>query len=326
MKYRALYITEENRVFHRKIAERDTTELPDNDVLIKVTHSSLNFKDALSASGNKGITKNYPFQPGIDAAGEVVEDKSGNFAKGDKVIVTGYDLGMNTDGGFGEFIKVPHDWIINLPCELTLEESMYYGTAGFTAAICIYEIIQSGISKGSEVLVTGASGGVGICAVGLLRNAGYKPIASSGKSDSHDMLFDLGAERVISREEAYEDSGKALLKGKWDSVIDNVGGQGLSTLLRSTKQHGIICSLGNVAGVEFSTNLFPFLLRGVSIIGIDSASKSLELRLILWSLICNQWKINNLHKYIKKVNLEGLSAEIDLILQGSQKGRVVLEH
>ena len=306
-------------------AELDTKDLPQNGVLIKVHYSSLNYKDALSASGHKGITRNYPFQPGIDAAGVVVESNSSDIKSGDEVIVTGYDLGMNTPGGFGQYINVPAEWIVPLPEGLSLKDSMFYGTAGFTAAICMHEILLREIPKSTKpVLVTGATGGVGIAAVGFLSKLGYNVCASTGKPHAEAMLKDIGNADIISREDAAYDNGKPLQSAKWASVVDTVGGDTLAASIRSTDMHGIICCLGNVADDKFCSSVYPFLLRGVSVIGIDSASKNMELRKKLWSKIAGEWKIDKLHKYIKEVSLDGLDNEIDLILKGQQKGRVIL--
>ena len=326
MKYKAFF-TEENthNEFRRSIAELDTKDLPQNGVLIKVHYSSLNYKDALSASGHKGITRNYPFQPGIDAAGVVVESNSSDIKSGDEVIVTGYDLGMNTPGGFGQYINVPAEWIVPLPEGLSLKDSMFYGTAGFTAAICMHEILLREIPKSTKpVLVTGATGGVGIAAVGFLSKLGYNVCASTGKPHAEAMLKDIGNADIISREDAAYDNGKPLQSAKWASVVDTVGGDTLAASIRSTDMHGIICCLGNVADDKFCSSVYPFLLRGVSVIGIDSASKNMELRKKLWSKIAGEWKIDKLHKYIKEVSLDGLDNEIDLILKGQQKGRVIL--
>ena len=325
-KYKAL-VTEEisENTYKRSIQELDTINLPDNDVLIKVQYSSLNFKDALSARGHKGITRKYPHTPGIDAAGVVTESKSIDFQEGDQVIVTGYDLGMNTAGGFGQYISVPASWVVKLPDGLSLRESMMYGTAGFTSAICINEIISKKIKPGnSEILVTGATGGVGITAVGMLNKIGYNVIASTGKTDFESLLMEIGATKVINRSEVHDKSQRPLLSARWDAVVDTVGGNTLSTVIRSTKMHGLVCILGNVESDILNVSVYPFLLRGVNIAGIDSASKDMELRNYLWKMIASEWKIENLENYIKEVKLENLSGEIDVILRGGQFGRILV--
>ncbi len=325
MKYLALVVRElENGSYSRQVEELDIDILPKNNVLIKVFYSSLNYKDALSARIHKGITRKYPHTPGIDAAGIVIEDKSNTFKEGDKVIVTGYDLGMNTYGGFGQYIRVPENWLVPLPDNLTLEESMYYGTAGFTSAICIYELNRHNIEKRKSILVTSATGGVGITSVGMLKNEGYYVLASTGKEDCKEMLIDIGADEILSRGEVIDNTNKPLFSARWDSAIDTVGGDTLSSVIRATNMHGIVCVLGNVSGDVLNVSVYPFLLRGVSLIGIDSASKDKELRLKLWNKIGNDWKIKNLKRYIKEVKLSELSNEIDLILSGKQIGRILV--
>lgn len=231
--------------------------------------SSLNYKDGLSCSGAKGITDTYPHTPGIDAAGSIVEDKSGQYQPGEKVVVTGYDLGMNTSGGYGRYIRVPSEWIVPLPRELTLKESMAYGTAGFTAALSVYQLIHNGgfnIENG-RVLVTGATGGVGSIAVGIMSKLGHKITAVSGKSDKSQFLMDIGADQIISREDALDESSRPMLKSKWNAVIDTVGGNILSTAIKGLEYGASVTCCGMVAGFSFTSSVFPFILRGVNLLG-----------------------------------------------------------
>jgi acrylyl-CoA reductase (NADPH) len=320
-------VTEEvepNR-FQRSIKERMISDLPQGDVLMEVHYSSLNYKDALSARGHKGISRNYPHTPGIDAAGIIAESKSLDFKIGERVLVTGYDLGMNTDGGFGQYIRVPARWVVKVPEEISLKETMMYGTAGFTAGICIWEIIQRNITLDhGKVLVTGATGGVGSFAVAMLSQIGYDVVASTGKSDQEDYLKSIGAKDIVSREEADDKTGKPLLQGRWAAVVENVGGNTLSTAIRSTKLHGVVCCLGNVSGDMLETSVYPFLLRGVTVFGIDSAEKPMPLRKAIWDKIFTEWRIQNPEKMIREVDLWGLSDEIDKILAGGQIGRVIV--
>lgn len=326
MNFKGLVVTEvADGQFIREVKDIELDFLPKNDVLIRVHYSSLNYKDALSARGHKGISRYYPHIPGIDAAGIVEESNSAQFKKDDEVIVTGYDLGMNTKGGYGQYISVPADWIVKLPKNLTLKESMMYGTAGFTAAICVNEIINSGIKPiDGDILVTGATGGVGIIAVGILSKLGYNVVASTGKLSLSEKLVEAGANKVIDRNELIDGSNRLLLTAKYVAVVENVGGKTLSSVFKAVKMHGVVCVLGNVSGDTFETNVYPFLLRGVRMIGIDSASKNMELRQYLWDRISNDWKFDNLIDYVKEVNLENLNYEIDLILKGQQFGRVIV--
>jgi putative YhdH/YhfP family quinone oxidoreductase len=327
IKFRAMIIEEyEKNKFRRSISRKSISELPDNDVLIKVQYSSLNYKDALSARGHKGISRRYPHTPGIDAAGEVIEDRSGKFRPGAKVIVTGRDLGMNTPGGFAEYIRVPADWVVPLPPTISLRDSMIYGTAGFTAGICIFELARHNVEPSSgEVLVTGATGGVGSLAVGMLSQTGYHVIASTGKQEAHDYLKSLGGDEIISREDVRDETGRALLSGRWSGAVETVGGQTLSTVIRSTRHRGAVCCLGNVEGDRFETSVYPFLLRGITVIGIDSAERPMDVRLHVWDKIATDWLIDKRERIVKTVSLEELDPEIEKILRGGQTGRVLID-
>ncbi len=325
--YLALVTEEyEPNKFSRSIKTKTLGEIPENYSLVKVEYSSLNYKDALTARGHKGIARNYPHTPGIDASGIIEICNSGKFKVGDEVIVTGHDLGMNTNGGFGQYIVVPDDWIVPLPSNLTLYEAMCYGTAGFTAAICVYELILNNIKpETGKILVTGATGGVGTMAIGILSKLNYEVVASTGKSDEYEYLKNLGAIEIINRSELEESSKKPMLSAKWSGVIDNVGGKTLSNLIKSVGMHGCVCVLGNVSGDYFETSVYPFLLRGISLIGIDSASKDKNLRDDLWIKLSKEWKIDNLVDLCRLVPLKNLDEEINLILKGGQKGRVVVK-
>ena len=275
--FKALEITENDGNYERKIIDKEIDDLPEGDLLIKVKYSSLNYKDALSAIGTRGVTNEFPHTPGIDAAGTVVEDKSNTFKDGDKVIVTGYDLGMDTDGGFEEYIRIPADWAVKLPDTLSLKESMIYGTAGFTAALSVYKLLESEI-PGKNVLVTGASGGVGSFACSILAERGYNVTAVTGKTDEKEYFEKIGVKEIIDRHQFSDESGKMMLKAKWDGVIDIVGGNLLATAIKSTKYDGSITCCGNVASGDLPINVYPFILRGVSLFGIDSVQCKRELR------------------------------------------------
>src|SRR5690554_550524 len=254
--------------------------LPDHEVLIEVSYSSLNYKDALSATGNKGVTRNYPHIPGIDAAGEIVLEESGTFTKGQKVIVTGQDLGSNTAGGLGKYIRVPKEWIVELPQNLSLKEAMFFGTAGFTAMYGIKRLERERIlPEGGSVLVTGATGGVGSLAVYFLSKLGYHVIAATGKLDKAEFLRELGARKVIHRDEVTQVNDGLLLHRKWNGAIETVGGKVLDAVIRQTNHDGAVACCGNILGDEIQTNIYPFILRGVSLLGIDSAICKMPMRL-----------------------------------------------
>ena len=325
--FQAIRIFEEDGKFEQRIVERSTEDLPEGEVLIQVHYSSLNYKDALSASGNRGVTRNYPHTPGVDASGIVAASTDPDFKAGDSVIVTSYDLGMNTDGGFGEYIRVPAAWVLPLPEGLTLQEAMIYGTAGFTAAQSFWELQTAGCKpEDGPVLVTGAAGGVGSIVVRLLLKAGYEVAAVSGHDTGKSLLKELGVQQILDRKDAVDDGNRPLLKTQWNGVIDTVGGPPLSTALKTTKPGGVITTCGNVAGAELSTTVFPFILRGLRLIGIDSQNCPYDLRKKLWELLATDWKLPNLNAGLKEVSMEEMMNEIELILRSEVKGRVVLRH
>jgi putative YhdH/YhfP family quinone oxidoreductase len=316
----------EDGKFTREVTTRELDSLPDGEVLLNVKYSSLNYKDALSAIGNRGVTKNYPHTPGVDAAGVVEHSESGEFEPGDRVIVHGYDLGMDTSGGFGQYVRVPADWVVNLPAGLDLKESMMYGTAGFTAAQSVLRIVEGGVSpQDGKILVTGATGGVGSMAVAILGKAGYSVTASTGKTDQEQFLVGLGAEEVIGREDLTDPSGRLLLRGQWAGVVDTVGGEMLATAIKSTRQRGVVTTCGNVASHELNTNVYPFILRGVTLAGIDSASCPMERRRLVWEKMSDEWKLDTFERMCRTVSLEGLDPEIGTILKGGQVGRIVVD-
>jgi len=326
MKYTA-YVTEEdsNGKFIQSFKELSIEDLHVNDILIKVKWSSLNYKDALSAKGHKGITRNYPHTPGVDAAGVVEKSNSDEFKIGDQVLVTGHDLGMNTNGGFAEYVSVPKDWVVKLSDGLSLRESMIYGTAGITAAICIDQLIKHNLEPNkSTILVTGATGGVGSMSVAILNKIGFEVIASTGKLHKTEFLKSIGAKEVIHREEVYDTTNKPLLKRRWDGAIDTVGGNTLSTVIRSTNHHGSVCIVGLVESSELKLNVFPFLQRGVSVLGIDSAERGINIKRELWKKLANEWKPDCLNEMVKEVKLLDIQSEIDSILDGKQIGKTLI--
>lgn len=326
-KFKAMIVSEtEDGKFVNEIKEKSIDDLPEGDVLIEVKYSSLNYKDALSFTGNKGVTRNYPHTPGIDAAGIVAESQSEDFKVGEKVLVTGYDLGMNTSGGFQEYIRVPSEWVVPLPKGLSLKESMVYGTAGFTAAISVYKLIHNGVKvDDGDILVTGATGGVGSVAVSILSKLGYSVVAATGKVDEQkDMLMKLGAKEVINRKEVNDESGRALLRGEWAGVVDTVGGNMLATAIKSTKYDGTVTACGNVLSTELTSSIFPFILRGVSLMGVDSVQIDMETRLEIWEKMANEWKINQLEKQGFEISLNELEEQLNQILAGQHSGRTIV--
>ena len=325
MKYSAYYVEEIDGAFSASISELELQKPDDGFVQIKVSHSSLNYKDALSASGNKGVTRNYPFVPGIDAAGTIADANSSEFTDGDEVIVTGYDMGMNTPGGFGEYINVPAEWVVKKPSNLSSLEAMSIGTAGITAAASVLKIQESSKASDLPVLISGATGGVGSISVMLISKLGKEVSALTGKHSSTDFLNSIGANNIIMRDEYLESPAKAMERPLFSSAIDTVGGNVLSKMLPQISPHGVVACCGNVAGIEVNTTVFPFILRGITLAGIDSAESPLEFKTSIWNKFADEWKLD-LSSMIRVVFKENLQQEIDLILEGGQQGRVVLQH
>jgi alcohol dehydrogenase len=320
--FTALRVFEEEGAFVPRLVTRNDDELPAGEVLVQVTHSSLNYKDALSLSGNRGVTKRYPHTPGIDAAGTVISAAGGTFRAGTAVIVTGYDLGMNTDGGFGAHIRVPAGWVVPMPPGLDAARAMALGTAGLTAALCVDSLLQAGVdaSRG-EVLVTGATGGVGSVAVMLLAKLGFTVVAGSGKADRVDWLKSLGAQEILAREALLEGAGKPMLKERWAGVVDTVGGDILFNAVKSTRYAGSVAACGLVAAPTFNANVFPFILRGVNLLGVDSVELPLEVKATMWDLLAGEWALPQLESVVQEIPLEQVPAIAQELLAGRHAGR-----
>ena len=326
--FRAFEVAEgEDGQFAGRIVSRGVAQLPAGEVLVRVRWSCLNYKDALSASGNRGVTRNYPHTPGIDAAGEVVESTGDDLAPGREVIVSGYDLGMNTAGGFGEMIRVPANWVLPLPAGLSARESMIIGTAGFTAAQCVEKLLRNGLGKDDgPVLVTGASGGVGILAVALLAKLGFAVAASTGKESSHALLRELGAAEIIDRAVLSEANPRPLLKAQWAGAIDVVGGVTLANAIKGLRYGGSVACCGLVESPEFAATVFPFILRGANLLGIDSAEAPLEAKAALWQQLATDWKPAGLDRIATEIGLEQLGESLGAVLRGQALGRFLLRH
>ncbi len=325
-KFRALIIEKtEPKTFTRRVGERTMADLPEGELVIKVQYSSLNYKDALSAIGNPGVSRNFPHTPGIDAAGTVVSGPDG-FNPGDEVIAIGFDLGMNTPGGYGEYVRIPAGWAVHKPAGLTLREAMIMGTAGFTAAQSVDALVTAGIKpEDGPIAITGATGGVGSVAVSILSKLGYSVVAFTGKTEeAADFLTSQGATEIKHRSELAEDNGRPMLRETYAGGIDTVGGIPLSNLLKQTKYGGAVTCCGLVAGASFESSVFPFILRGVSLLGIDSVECPLSEKQRIWDKVATDYKLDSLEALSREVGLEGVSDEIDKILKGGQTGRVLV--
>lgn len=323
--FKALVTEELDGKYISTIKEKTIDELPEEDVLINVKYSSINFKDGLSSIGNKGVTRKYPHTPGIDAAGIVEESSDPAFKAGDEVILTGYDLGMNTDGGYSEYIRVPAGWVVKKPEALTLKEAMIYGTAGFTSALSVMKIQDGGVKpEDGDILVTGATGGVGSVAVAMLAKLGYTVTAATGKADKVKFLKDLGVTNIISRADIDDKSGKPMLKGIYAGVVDTVGGNILATALKSAAYGGVVTTCGLTQSHELNMTVFPFILRGVSLLGVDSVELPIEQKTSVWERISSDLYLESITDLAEEIKLEDLPEYLSKIIKGELSGRIVV--
>jgi putative YhdH/YhfP family quinone oxidoreductase len=323
--FRALVVDKTPEGFSIEIKRLADTDLPAGEVLIQVAYSSVNFKDGLACSPAGNIVRKYPFVPGIDLSGVVVDSSDARFKPGDPVIATSYDIGVSHYGGFSEYARVKADWVVPLPRGLTLREAMILGTAGFTAGLALQLLERHGLdpSRG-RVLVTGATGGVGSLAINILAGAGYAVSASTGKAGEHAFLQDLGASEVLSREEVSAESSRPLEKERWAGVIDSVGGATLAYALRSTRASGAIAACGLTGGTGLSTTVFPFILRGVGLLGVDSEKCPMPLRASTWERLANDLKPRALDRIGFEIGLEDLPGIAATILKGGIRGRALV--
>lgn len=311
--------------FRGSVQECRVDDLPPGEVLIRVHWSGVNYKDALSATGNKAVTRDYPHTPGIDAAGVVEDSDVPEWRPGDEVIVTSYDLGMNTDGGLAEYIRVPAAWIVRRPAGLSLREAMILGTAGFTAGLCVQALVDHGLhADAGDVLVTGATGGVGSIAVAILAKYGYRVVAGTGKTDAEQWLKSLGAEEIVHRDELTDDSGRPLLKGRWAGSVDTVGGDILATTLKSVAYRGAVACCGLVASPTLNTTVMPFILRNVALLGVDSQNTPAGIRREIWETLGARWKPDGLEEMATEIELEGVDDAVASLLKGGVRGRTLV--
>lgn len=312
--------------YQRSVEHCKVKDLPENEILIRVHFSSLNYKDALSANGNRGVTKKYPHTPGIDVAGIVEHSSVDTFFNGQKVLCTGYDLGMNTPGGLAEYIRVPSAWVLEKPSSLSFLETMQIGTAGFTAAQCVDSLLSAGVKAArGPILVTGATGGVGSIAVALLNQLGYDVTAVTGKEHEHPYLERLGASKVINRKQATGKTSAALLRERWAGVVDTVGGEILAAAIKATYYDGIVTCCGNAASGDLPLTVYPFILRGVHLIGIDSANCPMQRRKIIWDKLAGPWRLALEESLFQVISLDQVNTAIDDMMAGKSKGRTVVD-
>jgi acrylyl-CoA reductase (NADPH) len=322
--YKAFVIDEKDGEFLQSIKTLSTENLPVGEVLVHVLYSSLNYKDALSATGNKGVTKDYPHTPGIDAVGVVEYSTNPLYTIGEEVIVTGYDLGMNTPGGYGQYIRVPAEWVVKLPQDLSMKEAMIIGTAGYTAGISVKRLSELVKPTDGKIIVTGATGGVGSVALSLLSKLGYETVAVSGKESEYEFLKSLGAKEILSRSEFQQVDKRPLLSAKYAGAIDAVGGPILENILKMLQPLGAVTTCGSVSSTQLNMTVFPFILRGITLIGVSAQNYPTNLRSDLWVKLSNEWKPDHLMDLYTEIKLTDLQSSIELILKGELKGRTIV--
>lgn len=322
----ALVVHNVDDQFSVDIQKLTLTDLPEGEVLIRVHYSGINYKDSLATIPNGNIVKTYPFVPGIDLAGVVVSSSDSRFQEGDEVIATSYEIGVSHFGGYSEYARIPAQWIVPLPKGLTLKEAMIIGTAGFTAALSVQRLEENKIApEKGKVLVTGATGGVGSFAVAILATRGFNIEASTGKESEYEYLQKLGATTIIPREDVFDGKLRALGKTKWAAAIDPVGGEPLASLLSQIEYGGSVAVSGLTAGTKLPTTVFPFILRGINLLGIDSVYCPMETRVHIWNRLATDFKPANLEALMQQeVTLQQLPDILPTLLKGEARGRTIV--
>ena len=325
--FSALVVEKDENRFSAEIKMLSMEDLPEADVLIRVHYSSVNYKDSLASIPNGNIVKSYPFVPGIDMAGVVVSSKNPRFNEGDEVIATSYGIGVSHYGGYSEYARIPAEWIVPLPKGLSMKEAMIIGTAGFTAALSVQALEDQLITPNQgAVLVTGATGGVGSFAVAILSALGYTVEASTGKQTEHEFLLQLGATTVLSREEVYDGKIRALGKQRWAAAVDPVGGEQLAAILSQINYGGSVAVSGLTGGGNVPTSVFPFILRGINLLGIDSVECPMNKRQDVWQRLASDYKPTNLEQLVaEEVTLNQLPDILPILLKGGATGRFLVK-
>ncbi|MDM5312044.1 NADPH:quinone oxidoreductase family protein [Peribacillus frigoritolerans] len=323
----ALVVNKQDDQFTVNIQQLSLDDLPQGEVLIRVHYSGVNYKDSLAAIPNGNIVSSYPIVPGIDMAGVVVSSEDSRFKEGDEVIATSYGIGVSQSGGYSQFARVPAEWIVPLPDGLTMKEAMIVGTAGFTAALSVLRLEENNLTPGQgSVLVTGATGGVGSFAVSILSKLGYSVEASTGKESEHGYLKAIGAATIVSREDVYDGKLRALGKQKWNGAVDPVGGEPLASVLSQIKYGGAVAVSGLTAGTSLPATVFPFILRGVNLLGIDSVNCPMDTRLKVWHRLATDLKLEDLEQLVQQeITLEELPDILPTLLKGEARGRTIVK-
>lgn len=323
----ALVVNKQDDQFTVNIQQLSLDDLPQGEVLIRVHYSGVNYKDSLAAIPNGNIVSSYPIVPGIDMAGVVVSSEDSHFKEGDEVIATSYGIGVSQSGGYSQFARVPAEWIVPLPDGLTMKEAMIIGTAGFTAALSVLRLEENNLTPElGSVLVTGATGGVGSFAVSILSKLGYSVEASTGKESEHGYLKAIGASTIVSREDVYDGKLRALGKQKWSGAVDPVGGEPLASVLSQIKYGGAVAVSGLTAGTSLPATVFPFILRGVNLLGIDSVNCPMDTRLKVWHRLATDFKLEDLEQLVQQeITLKELPDVLPTLLKGEARGRTIVK-
>jgi acrylyl-CoA reductase (NADPH) len=325
--FKAFMVNKTDDDFSAEVKTIGLEDLPAGEVVIKVAYSSVNFKDGLASIPNGKIVRSYPFVPGIDLAGTVVRSDDSRYKEGEKVIATSYEIGVSHYGGYSEYARIPGDWIVPLPEGLTLKEAMVFGTAGFTAALSVHRLEENGLKpEKGKVLVTGATGGVGSVAVAMLAKRGYQVVTSTGKESEHNYLREIGAAEIISREELAGEKIKPLDKQLWAAAVDPVGGKSLTAILSKLEYNGSVAVSGLTGGTDVPATVFPFILRGINLLGIDSVYCPMETRKLLWQRMATDLKPDGLLETIQnEITLDELPGTLASILKGENRGRTIVK-
>jgi acrylyl-CoA reductase (NADPH) len=307
------------------VAQIDEAQLPEGDVTIDVEYSTINYKDGLAITGSSPVVRKFPMVPGIDLAGIVSESHHAGYKAGDKVVLNGWGVGEGHWGGLAQRARLNGDWLVALPAEFTTRQAMAIGTAGYTASLCVEALIKQGVKpEQGEVLVTAATGGVGSVAIALLAKAGFKVVAATGKAGEADYLKQLGATSVIDRAELGE-RGKPLQKERWAGVVDAAGSQTLVNACAQTRYGGAVAACGLAQGYDFPATVMPFILRGVSLLGIDSVMAPMASRMVAWRRLARDLDVNLLELIVKDINLSDALGVATQMMEGTLRGRVVVD-
>jgi putative YhdH/YhfP family quinone oxidoreductase len=324
--FSAYRIFEENGKSIGKLEQLSLDDLDAGEVVIRTHYSGVNYKDALAATGAGKVIRRFPCVGGVDVSGVVESSADARFKEGDQVLVTSYDMGVAHDGGFAEYVRVPADWVVPLPSGLSLFDAMVLGTAGYTVALAIHRLEQNELTPAKgKVIVTGATGGVGSLAVRMLSQLGYQVVALTGKAAEADYLLGLGAKEVLLRSDVDFTSKRPLEKALWAGALDAVGGETLAWLARTVQQDGAIASFGNAGGAELHTTVFPFILRGVKLLGVDSAATPMPLRKQMWLRLASDLHVDDLEKIAHRISLAQLPQACATLIDGTSRGRYVVD-